>query len=126
MSDDKDRGGGGQAHVRRESGARHQVSEPVLLRRLSLAADGEPAEIQGWSLNVSRGGVRAVLDGPVSVGDHFDVALGEGAPRGARVVWVKPDKGGGCIVGMSYDDANSAPPSRPPPSVPPKPGEPEG
>jgi hypothetical protein len=102
-----------EAHVRRESGARLQVSEPVVFR-------GQRGDVQGWALNISRGGLRAVVDGEVAVGDHFEVHVGEWTePRAARVVWVKPDKGGGCIVGLAFDDAGSAAPPPPPTTMPP-------
>jgi hypothetical protein len=89
-----------EAHVRRESGARLQVSEPVVFR-------GQRGDVQGWALNISRGGLREV-----HVGEWTE-------PRAARVVWVKPDKGGGCIVGLAFDDAGSAAPPPPPTTMPP-------
>lgn len=92
-----------------------QVSEPVVLSR----DDGE--EIRGWTLNISRGGLRALVDEPVGVGDHFDLSMGEnGQKRGGKVVWIKPDKGGGCIFGFAFDGATSAPPPPPPSTYPPQ------
>ncbi len=108
-------------HARRESGARMQVSEPIIL-------SGRDDDIHGWTLNISRGGLRAIVDEPLIVGDRYQVAVGEGGqPRAGRVVWVKPDKGGGCIFGFSFDDSTSAPPPPPatnPPAGPPVPGVP--
>src|SRR5262245_44234380 len=81
-------GKSGDPHARRESGARMQVSEPLVL----FAGDDE---IHGWTLNISRGGLRAIVDQPLIAGDRYEVVVGEkGHPRAGRVVWVKPDKGG--------------------------------
>jgi hypothetical protein len=104
-----------EPRLRRESGARRQHSVPVVFVR-----DGD--ELHGWALNQSPGGLRAVLDADVSVGDRFLLLVGDSSERRqARVVWVKPDSGGGAIVGLAFDGADSAPPP-PPTSVPPPAG----
>ncbi len=66
-----------------------------------LKADGFEAD--GWTLNVSRGGVRVILEEPAVVGDEYDVYLGEGAARPVRVVWVR-DEPDGQIAGLQFLD----------------------
>ncbi len=109
-------GNAGNPRARRESGARMTVSEPVVFRR-------DDTEIRGWTLNMSRGGVRCIVDAELAVGDHFEVEIGEGGQRrGGHVVWIKPDKAGGCILGIAFDDAASAPPPPPANTEPPAAG----
>ncbi len=108
MSNDEDDSEGGR--VRRASGARHPVSDPVCF------SSGD-RQIDGWALNVSGGGLRAIVDDPVEVDEHFEVTLGEDAPRPARVVWVREERGGS-ILGVAFTDVEegAAPPDEPPPS----------
>ena len=87
-------------HIRRSTGARTPVSDPVVFRR------GDQA-IEGWALNISTGGLRAILDEAVGIDDVFDVTVGEAAPRPARVVWVREERGG-AIVGVAFDDVDDA------------------
>ena len=96
------------ARVRRVDGARRELEDAVVFRQ------GEK-RIDGWCLNMSRGGLRAVLDTPVEVDEEFDVTIGEEPePRRARVVWVRAT-GGGAIVGVSFEDEEGSVP--PPESV---------
>ena len=57
----------------------------------------------GWALNISRGGLRAILDEVVRLGDSFEITLGDCGKRVGRVVWIheEPD---GAIVGVSFLD----------------------
>jgi hypothetical protein len=75
-----------------------------------LSCDG--VEIEGWSLNVSRGGVRVVIEERLAVGDRVDIRLGGSAiARPGRVAWAKvaPD---GQILGLQFLDASgSVPPA---------------
>lgn len=87
-------------------GARHEATERVFLRR-------EGYEAEGWTLNVSRGGVRVVVEAPVVAGVDYEVAVGESAARLARAVWVR-EEADGRIVGLQFLDAegaSSAPPA---------------
>jgi len=70
------------------------------------AAEVEPLE--GWALNVSRGGVRVILEGKVDLGAEFEVTMTEGtgvnAPktrRMGRVVWVQ-DEPDGVVAGIEF------------------------
>lgn len=103
----------GKHNTRRSSGgARREASERVLLRR-----GGE--EITGWTLNVSRGGVRIIVEDPLSEGDELDVQVGDDSEpvHPARVVWIK-EQADGQIVGVQFLDVEgSIPPSQPPPPI---------
>ncbi len=105
-------------HAMRRGGARREVSTRVFLKD----ANGKLAH-EGWALNVSRGGVRAILEEKVTVGDEFevDVGTGDGPPRKGRVVWVQEEPDG-VIVGVeftglsgSHESATPPPPDKAPP-----------
>lgn len=59
----------------------------------------------GWALNISRGGVRAIIEEPVDLGEEYEITIGEegnGAlTRRGRVVWVQ-DEPDGMIVGFEF------------------------
>jgi hypothetical protein len=79
---------------------------------------GPGRALDGWTLNVSRGGLRVVVEDKVQVGDEFEVRVGadeEGSRRPGRVVWVR-DAADGQIVGLKYLDSGELPPG---PSNPP-------
>lgn len=101
---------GGLHGTRRQSGARREASERVLLRSKA----GE--EVVGWTLNLSRGGVRIVIEDPVSVGAEFDVLFGEEEePRHVgRVVWVQQEADGQ-IAGIQFLQPDGTPVTATPP-----------
>src|SRR5262245_58750729 len=73
--------------TRRTGGARRESTQRVVLRL------GDK-ELAGWTLNISRGGTRVVLEDAVELGQEFDIVMGtEGAPdcvnRRGRIVWVQ-------------------------------------
>ncbi|MCC6557677.1 MAG: PilZ domain-containing protein [Polyangiaceae bacterium] len=65
-------------------------------------------ELEGWALNLSAGGVRAVMEEPIEPGVELDVAVGESARRRGRVVWMQEEVDGS-IVGVSFLDADLPP-----------------
>jgi hypothetical protein len=69
----------------------------------------------GWTLNVSRGGARVVVEDAVELGEKYDVEVGEEPEaRSARIVWVQ-DEADGQIVGIQFLDTDgSVPPPAPP------------
>lgn len=81
----------------RRGGVRREVTERVTLR----ADDGRALE--GWALNVSRGGVRAILEEKVALGEKFEVGLGsdEALVRPGRIAWVQEEPDG-VIVGIEF------------------------
>jgi hypothetical protein len=90
-------------HSLRRSGARQTVSDRVTFR-------GERGVHEGWALNVSRGGLRAILDvatGQVELGEEYEVSVGSAGPAGAgggkkgRIVWLQEEPDG-FVVGVEY------------------------
>lgn len=81
----------------RRGGARREVTERVTLK----TDDGK--ELEGWALNVSRGGVRIILEDKVALGQKFDVTVGtdEVLVRSGRIVWVQEEPDG-VIVGLEF------------------------
>lgn len=98
-------------HAMRRGGARRGVTERVSLRRDALS-------YEGWALNVSRGGVRLILEEQVSLGDEFEVTIGdvESSPlvRRARVVWIQEEHDG-LVVGLEFALLSSSERPVPPP-----------
>jgi hypothetical protein len=74
-------------------------------------------EIEGWTLNVSRGGIRVVVEEPLELGGEYEVSVGEEehVKRPCRVVWVQ-DEADGQIVGVQFLDTNAG--TVPPPNAP--------
>jgi hypothetical protein len=64
--------------------------------------------LEGWALNVSRGGVRVILEEKVELGSDFEVELGEGSgpstSQPGRVVWVQEEPDG-VIAGIAFRNA---------------------
>lgn len=72
---------------------------------------------EGWALNVSRGGLRAILEDKVLLGQKFDVALGtddDALVRAGRIVWVQEEPDG-VIVGIEFTGMSGPHRSVPPP-----------
>jgi hypothetical protein len=62
--------------------------------------------LEGWALNVSRGGVRVILEDKVELGAQFDVVVQEAseseAPsRSGRIVWLQEEPDG-VVAGIEY------------------------
>src|SRR3954468_20222946 len=98
-------------HAMRRGGARREVTERVALK----AEDG--STLEGWALNVSRGGLRAILEEKGILGQKFDVAIGtdEVMLRPSRVVWVQEEPDG-VIVGLEFTSLSGTQKSVPPPA----------
>jgi hypothetical protein len=99
----------------RRGGPRHEVTERIRIVGQNLKSR------DGWALNVSRGGVRAILEENVELGEEYEITIGtEGnaaLTRRGRVVWVQ-DEPDGVIVGFEFlfttganPIASSAPPA---------------
>jgi c-di-GMP-binding flagellar brake protein YcgR len=96
-------------------GARREASERVIL---ALHGSKGKTEIEAWTLNVSRGGLRVVVEDAVHVGGKYMVSVGDAAPRPATVVWIR-EEADGQIVGLKFEDVEGAevpPSSFPPPA----------
>jgi PilZ domain-containing protein len=76
----------------RRVAARHGVSMRVMLK----SRGGNVVE--GWALNVSRGGVRVIIEEKVDLGTEYEVTLSTGADPGTscigRVVWIQEEPDG--------------------------------
>lgn len=99
-----------RAPRRHTGGARREASERVHVRAPGF-------ETHGWTLNVSRGGVRAIVEEPLSQGVEYQLIVGDDesvAARPASVVWLQ-DEADGQIVGLKYLDCEDS-------SLPPKDG----
>lgn len=59
--------------------------------------------MEAWTLNLSRGGLRLVVDRAVTVGADYSVRVGDAEARPARVVWVR-DEADGQIAGLQFLD----------------------
>lgn len=66
----------------------------------------DDASLEGWTLNVSRGGCRLVVESPVTVGADYEVQIGEETFRPVRVVWVR-DEADGQIAGLQFLDVEA-------------------
>jgi hypothetical protein len=78
------------------------VSARVVLR----SASGKVLE--GWALNVSRGGVRVILEENVEPGTEFEVTLSAGIDllrpsvlKVGRIVWVQEEPDG-VVAGLEF------------------------
>jgi hypothetical protein len=96
-----------EVHAQRRAtgGARREATERVTLR-------GPGFETHGWTLNVSRGGMRAIVEEPVKAGVEYELLVGgiEESARKVAVVWVQ-DEADGQIVGLRFlDVVGSVPP----------------
>ncbi len=94
----------------RRGGARREVTERVAFR----CEDGRVFD--GWALNISRGGLRAILEDKVILGQKFDITLGtdEVIHRTGRIVWVQEEPDG-VIVGIEFTGTSGTHKSVPPP-----------
>jgi len=87
---------------RQSGGARTELSERVTLRSKDL-------EATGWTLNVSRGGLRAIVENPLDPGLEYQVEVGDGQARRACIVWTKGEADGQ-IVGLRFLDVEGSVP----------------
>ncbi len=88
-------------HATRRGGARHDVTARVTLR-----CKGKTGPVlEGWALNISRGGIRVILEDKVELAAEFEVVLtteGEaGSPVQGRVVWVQEEPDG-VVAGIEF------------------------
>jgi hypothetical protein len=94
-------------HATRRGGARREVSARVTL--VSRGGAGERT-LEGWALNVSRGGVRVILEEKVELGADFEVSMVDGTAlseppkvRPGRIVWVQEEPDG-VVAGVEFRD----------------------
>jgi PilZ domain len=104
----------GDIHATRRGGARHELSARVSLKPtpggLQLAGTAAPV-LEGWALNVSRGGLRVILEERVDLGAEFEITISEGSAEGAtlhcgRIVWVQEEPDG-VVAGIEFRAAGT-------------------
>lgn len=78
---------------------RRPSDERVLMWKGFAGVSDEP--LRGWTLNISVGGVRLIINGELSVDDTVDVAVESATCRQGRVVWVSPLIDG-CVAGIRF------------------------
>jgi hypothetical protein len=103
-------------HATRRGGARHEVSARVMMKPVR----GGGATLEGWALNVSRGGVRVILEDKVELGSDFEVTIGNeqsSQPYLGRIVWVQEEPDG-VIAGVEFRGISGTHDSLPPPPAP--------
>jgi hypothetical protein len=74
-----------------------------------MSGDGQGSTdgvLDGWALNVSRGGVRVILEHRVELGGEYEVTISQvGAddtpPQMGRVVWIQ-DEPDGVVAGIEF------------------------
>jgi hypothetical protein len=73
-------------------------------------------EYIGWTLNLSRGGLRIVVEDPIELNTEYTVVLGEDeqVARPVRVAWIQ-DEAGGQIAGLQFLDVEGTIPPQDPP-----------
>lgn len=77
-------------------GARREATERVTLH-------GPDLDVEAWTLNVSRGGLRVIVEEMLSVGSDYSVKFEDGTRRDARVVWLR-EEADGQIAGLQFLD----------------------
>lgn len=95
--------------TRRAGGARRNVSYRVTFFR-TVEGSGEPIEITGWALNISRGGLRAIVEDPVALGEELEVSITEEALRRRGIIVWTQEEPDGMIVGVSFLERMESPP----------------
>lgn len=89
--------------TRRQGGARREANDRVVF------TVGDKS-IDGWALNLSRGGLRAIVDEIIELGTEAKVSIGAGAARPCRIVWIQEEPDGG-IVGVEFLDGSGSVPN---------------
>ncbi|HET9956191.1 MAG TPA: PilZ domain-containing protein [Polyangiaceae bacterium] len=94
---------------RSAGGARTESTERITLRAASF-------EATGWTLNVSRGGFRAIVECQLEKDLEYEVWIGDASsPRRACLVWCQ-EQSDGLIAGFKYTDVEPSSPHNPAPS----------
>jgi hypothetical protein len=64
-------------------------------------------ETSGWTLNVSRGGIRAVVEDALDPNTEYEVVVGDEPARRARIAWSRVEADGQ-IVGLRFLDVDGS------------------
>lgn len=72
-------------------------------------------ELDGWALNLSRGGLRIIIEDVLVAGEDIRISIGDEGDddyvvRNARIAWARKEPDG-TIAGVEFsDEGGSAPP----------------
>lgn len=85
-----------------------------MTERVTLKTE-DGRSLEGWALNISRGGLRAILEDKVILGQKFEITMGtdEVIHRTGRIVWVQEEPDG-VIVGVEFTGLSGTHKSVPP------------
>jgi len=107
----------GDVRPMRRGEPRREVSDRVSLSRIEHDGRGDGQAFEGWALNLSRGGVRCILEEKVELGEEYEITIGvEGASpltRRCRVVWLQ-EEADGVVVGVEFVTSSGTHRSVPP------------
>jgi hypothetical protein len=100
---------GDDVHATRRGGARHDLSARVTLTGpigpSGPNGEGERSVLEGWALNISRGGIRVILEQRVELGSEYEVTVSTGddpsTPRVGRIVWTQEEPDG-VVAGIEF------------------------
>ena len=88
----------------RRTDARRGVSEKITVKKLEGGKEGEVVST-GWAINMSRSGIRAILEERILAGVDYAVTVGEDGTtqltRRARVVWLQEEHDG-FVAGLEF------------------------
>ena len=83
------------------------MSARVSLKATSCPPVNGAPPLEGWALNVSRGGVRVILEQKVELGAEFEVTLSSpeqpSTSQSGRIVWVQEEPDG-VVAGIEFRD----------------------
>ena len=80
-----------------------------------MALETPDAKQDGWTLNMSSGGARIIVEDPVVLGGIYQARFGEAATqREVRIVWIQ-DESDGQVVGLQFLDVEGTIPPPPEP-----------
>lgn len=85
------------AHAMRRGESRTEASERIVVRRGDALLDA-------WTLNVSAGGLRLVIEEKVALGDILEIRQDTDVWRAAQIVWIQEEPDGS-VVGVEYTDS---------------------
>jgi hypothetical protein len=77
----------------------------------ALVTGPERPTLEGWALNVSRGGLRVILEDRVELGAEFEITINangveSSSPQPGRVVWIQEEPDG-VVAGIEFRAAGA-------------------
>ena len=89
----------------RRTDARRGVSEKITVKKIGEGGKEGEVVSTGWAINMSRSGIRAILEERILAGVDYAVTVGEDGTtqltRRARVVWLQEEHDG-FVAGLEF------------------------